>query len=200
MSFSYWTVLDAVAPVFAIVLAGFLIRRARWLTAEADHSLLRVTVNLLYPALIADAILGNPALEKIQNLAWPPLVGFATCVLGFTAAGLGARALRLPHGREARTFTYAAGLHNYGYTAIPIVLALFSKETMGVLFTHNLGVEIALWLGATLILARISPRREWRKILTAPVVAIVLFVALNLCGAHAWLPRSGNAPCRWRSS
>lgn len=188
MPFSYWTVLNAVAPVFAIVLAGFAIRRAHWLTAEADHSLLRVMVNLLSPALIGDSILGNPALRHPGNLTWPPLVGFVTCALGFAVAWGGARALRLPGGKETRTFSYTVGMYNYGYTAIPIVQALFDKKTMGVLFTHNLGVEVAFWLGASVILAGISPRREWRKIFTAPVISILVFTALNLCGAQNGMP------------
>ena len=133
MTFSYVTVFDAVAPVYAIVLAGFFIRRRRWLTAEADHSLLRLTVNLLIPALIADSILGNPALEKIENLTWPPLVGLFTCFLGFGCAWLGARLLRLERGAETRTFCFGVGIYNYGYTAIPMVQTLFNKETTGVL-------------------------------------------------------------------
>ncbi|MEA3188936.1 MAG: malate permease [Chthoniobacter sp.] len=188
MPLSSWTVFNAVAPVFAIVLAGFAIRRARWLTAEADRSLLRVMVNLLYPALIADATLGNNALRRMDNLAWAPLVGFSTVVLGFGVAWLGARALRLSPGKETRTFSYSVGVYNYGYTAIPVVQALFDKETMGVLFTHNLGVEVAFWLGAILILAAISPRREWHKIFTGPVIAVLVFTLLNLCHAQEWLP------------
>src|SRR5438067_63479 len=140
--FSYWTLLGAVAPVFVIVFSGFLIRRAGWLSAEADHSLLRLTVNLLYPCLIADTILGNSALKNPGNLALPPLVGFATCALGFAIAWAGARALRLERGTQTRTFSYCVGIYNYAYTAIPIVQALFDQQTMGVLFTHNLGVEI----------------------------------------------------------
>ncbi len=188
MSFGYATIFNAVAPVYAIVLAGFFIRRCRWLTAEADHSLLRLTVNLLIPALIADSILGNPSLEKIGNLTWPPLVGFFTCFLGFGCAWLGARVLRLEPGPKTRTFCFGVGIYNYGYIGIPMVQALFDKETMGVLFTHNLGVEIAFWLGASLILAGASSHRDLRKIFSPPVIAILIFVALNFVRANTWLP------------
>lgn len=189
MSFSYWILLSAVAPVFVLVLAGFAIRRAGWLSAEADASLLSVTVNFLYPALIADTILGNPALQQLGNLTWAPLVGFITCLLGFGVCGIGARLLGLARGPDARTFCFGAGLYNYGYTAIPIVQALFNKATMGVLFTHNLGVEIAFWIGASMILAGASPRRDWRKILTVPVITVLFSVALNFIHLHDWLPQ-----------
>ncbi len=171
-----------------MIAIGFVIRRARWLTAEADHSLLRATVNLFYPCLIADTIIGNPALKNAGNLALPPLVGLGTCFLGFGLCWLGARAMRLSRGKEARTFVYSTGMYNYGYTAIPIIEAVFDKQTMGVLFTHNLGAEVSIWIGASLILAAVSPRREWRKILNAPVIAIIICVVLNFCGARTWLP------------
>ena len=42
-------VLGAVVPLFGIALVGLVIRRLNWLTEEADQSLLRVNINLLYP-------------------------------------------------------------------------------------------------------------------------------------------------------
>src|SRR5271154_6520014 len=55
----FLTLAGAVTPVFLIVAAGLLLRRFNWLTEEADHSLLRICINLLIPALILSSILGN---------------------------------------------------------------------------------------------------------------------------------------------
>src|SRR4051812_31334303 len=79
----YLPLLAAVAPVFLQIVLGWLIRRIGWLTEEADASLLRVIVNLLYPCLILDTILGNPALEKAGNVLLAPIAGFFTVVLGY---------------------------------------------------------------------------------------------------------------------
>ena len=46
------TVLNAVIPIFGIMVIGLVIRRLNWLTEEADQSLLRVTVK---DALVARA-------------------------------------------------------------------------------------------------------------------------------------------------
>jgi predicted permease len=187
MHFSYWQLLGTVTPIFLIILVGFIIRRLRWLTREADQSLLRVCVNVLLPCLVLDSVLGNPALDKIGNLALPPLVGYGTFFLGYLLALPAGRLLRLPE-REARTFGFAVGSYNYGYIPIPLVLAFYPRETMGVLFTHNLGAEIAFWTAGVVILTGGSLQKGWTKIFSPPVLAIGGSLALNLCHAGHWLP------------
>lgn len=184
----------AVAPVFVIIAAGFLIRRNGTLSAQADSSLLRICVNVLFPCLIVSAIVGNDALHQAANVWLPPLTGLMMVGTGFLACWGGARLLRIPPGRETRTFVYVAGLYNYSYTAIPVVEKLFGAKALGVLFTHNLGVEVAFWLGASLILAAHSeagdaPRTGiWRRILSMPVIAIVLSLGLNFAHAADYIP------------
>ncbi len=181
----------AVAPIFVVIAFGFLLRRTRVLTEEADRSLLRICVNLLYPALIARSILGNDLLREGVNLWLAPLTGVVMVGLGYLVAFFGAKALRLSGQSELRTFVYITGLYNYGYTAIPLVEKLFGTKTLGVLFMHNLGVEIAFWAGAGLILAGGARSREkplWRQILSAPVIAILVSVVLNLFHPKEFLP------------
>jgi len=185
----------AVAPIFVIIALGFLLRRTGVLTEEADTSLLRICVNLLYPCLIASSIIGNELLRERVNLWLPPLTGIVLVGLGYLLCYGGGRALRLPGGPgnpQLRTFVFVTALYNYGYTAIPIVQKLFGTKTLGVLFTHNLGVEIALWAGAGLILGRSAASGRdkplWRHLLSAPVVAILVSLALNALHARQFLP------------
>lgn len=65
-------VLSAVLPVFCLALIGIGLRRVRWLTEEADATLLRLVVNVLTPCLIFDKVLGNRALQRAENLFIPP--------------------------------------------------------------------------------------------------------------------------------
>src|SRR5580700_10851964 len=125
-------------------MAGYIIRRIGWLTEEADASLLRVIVNLLYPCLILDTILGNPALEKLGNVLLAPVVGFGTVVFGYVVCYWAAPLCGAREPRERRTFAFTTGIYNYGYLALPVVQNRFGQQTSGVLFIHNLGVEIAL--------------------------------------------------------
>jgi len=182
-------VLGVVLPVFGIALVGLIIRRLNWLTEQADQSLLRVNISLLYPCLILDAALGNPALSRWQNLILPPLVGFGTAVLGMIIALWGQRFTRLKTREEQRTFGLTVGLYNYGYVPVPLALLLFGNQTTAVLFVHNVGVETALWTFGVMLLTGASGERDWKQIINAPLVAIVLALVLNWAGMNSYLPK-----------
>jgi predicted permease len=186
---AFETVLGAVLPIFLVVGVGLLIRKLNWLTEEADQSLLRVNINLLMPCLIFDAATGNPALARLDNLLLAPAVGFATMALGVGLAWLARRALGFGDVRAARTFAVSVGLYNYGYVPLPLALLLFGKETAGVLFVHNVGVELGIWTLGVMLLTGQRPGGNWRQILNAPLLAILLAVTLNACGGERYVPK-----------
>ena len=185
---NFLSLLAAVAPVFLIVGAGYVMRRVEWLTAEADASLLRIVVNLLFPCLILDTILGNDALTQTGNLVLAPVVGFGTIALGFGVAWLAAPLFGLRDEKARRTFAFTTGLYNYGYISLPLVQKLFDQRTTAVLFLHNVGVETALWSVGLLLLSGRSPEHPIRRILNPPVIAIAAAVSLHFAGGSAWLP------------
>jgi predicted permease len=184
-------VFTAMIPVFLVIGAGFFVRRIGWLDEDADRSLMRVVVNLLYPALILSYILGNDALRHPSNLILPPLVGMTTIVAGFGVSMLIARWFKIGDQRECRTFAFSTGMYNYGYFPIPIIALLFNgdRETAGVLLVHNLGVEFAMWaLGVGFILSANDPKSIWRRILSGPVIAILIGAPLNLLRVDEHIP------------
>jgi predicted permease len=189
----FLTVLTAVLPIFCIAGAGVLLRQINWLTADADASLLRVTVNVLTPCLIFDSILGNEGLAQPGNIWLPPLIGFGTVALGvpFALALRGATGLR--DERARRTFAFVVSTYNYGYVPIPLILALFpaviSRPTLAVLFVHNVGVELAVWSLGLIILGAGTLRENWRKILNPPLLAIVVTLALNFSIGERHVPK-----------
>jgi malate permease and related proteins len=124
-------VFGAVIPVFGIIGVGLLMRKLNWLIEEADQSLLRVSVNLLFPCLILDKSLGNPALSGWSNLALAPVVGFGTVALGMLLALISKRMNGLKTSKEARTFAANVGIHNYGYVPLPLAMVLYDNETVG---------------------------------------------------------------------
>jgi hypothetical protein len=179
-----------------MIIAGYAIRRAGWLTAEADASLLRMVVNLLYPCLIFKTLLGNSAIAEPGNLLVAPLVGFCTVAFGYAACYFAAPLFGVKESGPRRTFAFTAGLQNYGYIALPVVQKLFDERpghppeagTTAVLFIHNVGVEAALWTLGIMLLTQTSPRDGWRKIISVPLMAIATAIALNFAGARDWLP------------
>ena len=189
--------LGIILPVFLLIGVGVALRRLRWLTPEADPSLLRISVNLLFPCLIFQAVVGNAALREPGNLVWPALLGFGSMGLGWLAGWWTARAIGLERGRGLRTFAFTVGFYNYGYMAIPLVKAQFGPGTLGVLFVFNTGIEMAIWTVGILLLAGGSLRQDWRKIFNAPAVSLVLAVALN--ALQATPPAPVRATVDWRA-
>lgn len=188
MHVQFATVLTAVLPIFFIAGAGIFLRKINWLTEDADKSLLRITINVFSPALIFDSVLHNEALKVPGNVVLAPLVGFGTVALGMLFAFFTGKLVRLQDRRVLGTFALCAGIYNYGYVPIPLATTLFNRETVGVLFVHNVGVEIGLWTIGLILLAGSSSARGWKNIINAPVIAIVIALALNFLHAEKYIP------------
>lgn len=186
----FFFLLQVVAPIFVIMAVGYAMRKIDVLTAEADRTLTRVVVIVLAPCLALDTIVGNEALTRPANWLLPPLLGFLSIVAGIICARMGAKAFRIPAGIQGRTFIYTNSLQNYGYIPLPLCAALFSRETMGVLFAFSLGVEIAFWSIALWQLTGRGDGRPWWRIINPPMVAIPAALALNALGAKTWIPVS----------
>lgn len=192
----FMTVLEAVIPVFGIALIGLVIRKLNWLTEEADHSLLRVNINVLFPCLILDAALGNPALSRLDNIVLAPAVGFATVAIGLFLALWFCRFNGLRGSPEEGTFAVSVGIYNYGYVPLPLALVLFGNETAGVLFVHNVGVELAMWTLGVMLFTR-GAGRDWRKFVNAPLIAIVVALVANASGLHEFVPNVARTTLHW---
>ena len=186
MNITYSALLGAVAPTFVVLACGFALRRFRGLRPEADSSMLTVAVNFLYPCFIADTVLNSAALRDVRTVAIAPALGFSLLLLCFGIAALSARLLRLKSPQSARTFAFTAAIPNWGYLPLPLVQQLFGTNTTGVLFVHNIGLELALWSVGVWLL---SGSGSWRKVLTVPFFAILGAMALNLAHGADWLPR-----------
>jgi len=185
---SYAELLLLILPVFVLIGIGAAMRRVRWLTAEADASLLKLVVNFLYPCLIFENVLGNAALRQPGNLLLAPLVGFVTIALGIYTAYYAGRAVGLAQGEGLRTFAFSTGIYNYGYIALPLMAALFGSESLGVLLVHNVGCEAAIWTVGILMLAGLSLREGWHKLVNAPVFALIAAVAGNMLDLGRFIP------------
>lgn len=180
--------LSIVTPVFIVMATGYGTRKAGILTAEADRSLTRLVVMLLAPCLALHVIIGNEALKEPRNWILPPLLGFASIVLGIVVSHLGARLFKIgPDTR--RTFVFTACIQNYGYIPLPLCAALFQdKATMGVLFAFYLGVEIAFWTIAQWQLTGHAGKDSWKQAINPPVIAILAGLILNAAHGETWVP------------
>jgi hypothetical protein len=186
---SYWQLLQLILPVFALIAIGVAVRRVHWIEGEAETSLLRLVVNVCFPCLIFESITGNAALQSANNVLLPPLIGFGATAGGFLLARAVGKAAGLTVGTGLRTFALTAGIANYGYLPLPIMVGIWGPESRGVLLVHNVGVEAALWTVGVLVLSGLSLREGWRKLVSPIVVTLVVALVLNRAGAVAYLPK-----------
>jgi len=113
-------------------------------------------------------------------VGWAVGVGFVIVVIGLGVALVVGRAIGLRKGTGWRSFTLTAGIQNYGYVAIPLLMVFFPENetaVLGLLFTHSLGVELGVWTLGMLIL-RGQPFRSLGEVLSGPIVAVVVGLLL----------------------
>lgn len=185
---SYGQLFLTILPVFAMIAIGVGLRHWQWISEAAEDSLFNVVVRVTFPCLIFESVAVNPDLREPGNLLVAPLLGFGLTLLSMGAGWYVARSLGLTIGHGLRTFAMAVGLTNYGYLPIPIMDAMFGPESRAVLLVHNVGVEAAIWTVGVLVVTGASPRQGWRKLINAPIIALVVALIANLTGAAAQLP------------
>ena len=184
----FFFLLQIVAPIFVVMGTGYAMRKIGVLSAEADRSLIRVVVIVLYPCLALDTIVGNEALARPANLIWPPVLGFGSILLGIIVARLGARVFRIPEGKPRRAFVFTNSLQNYGYIPLPLCAVLFDRGTMGVLFAFFLGVELAFWSISLWQLTGRGAKGTWKNIINPQIIAVLSAIILNFLHAEQWIP------------
>lgn len=181
----YLKILGSVIPIFLLIGAGAAVRRGKLLNEKADRTLLDLNVHFLVPCLILDHVMSSEALRQSGNLFWSPFLGFICMASCVWVAALAARWWRFEHLAQTRTFAFVGGIFNYGYIPVPLIATLYGSNALSVLFLFNLGTETAFWMVGFGMFEGRSLLREWRRVMTTPVRAILVGVSINLF--TAWL-------------
>jgi malate permease and related proteins len=196
-------ILSAMLPVVVCIAAGVLARRLKWLTEEADRSLITLTIRLLMPCYIVHRLNTLTWNSTANELIYAPFSGVALTTLGFGLCGLAVRffgrAMGLTTPAQVRTFVLCCGMYNYGYIPYPLAERLYPGDgiTFASLVLHNVGVEIAMWTVGLLILSgRLGPR--WYVGVFNPVtIAILVALLLKFTGGWNILPGGVHQSVGW---
>ena len=182
-------VLQAAIPVYLVVLLGGLLRRYGVLRPKMDRFLMLLAVYVFYPCLILDKMLVAEVLRDPVVLWSSAGAGFGFIVIGALLSYLLAPLIGLKIGSGRRTFAVSAGLQNYGFIAIPLVAYLYpsNDDVMAVLFTHNLGVEFAVWTVLLMLLSGMA-RPSWRVFLKGPILAVIAGIVMMQTGSEKYVP------------
>lgn len=185
-----FSLFDSLTPVFLFLFIGIVLRHYKQITPESDKTLLKLVFNLFFPCLIFSNIASNPAVSSEGNLIFAPLIGFVNTLLGFGVGYLVGALLFPKDVVRKRTFAFVIGVFNYGFIPLAIMPTLFpdTPDTSGLIFIHNLGVEIALWSVGILLLTGSSSIKDLRQMINAPLLAILFSLIVNLSGFGDYTP------------
>jgi hypothetical protein len=178
-------ILTYVAPPVLMLLLGAMLRRAGWFKAEADASVSVLTVRVLYPCFFFYHIVGSDEQMAPGNLAFVVGGGFLSIALGFLVAWVVSRVTKMD-AQSAPSFTFAAGIFNYGYFAFPVAISLFGEQVLPKFIVFNLGVEIAIWTVGILFLS--SSGFKFSRLINPPAISIILALLVKNGGGDAIVP------------
>lgn len=178
---SFETILQAVLPVYLVVVLGCVLSWRRVVTVEMERGMMKLVVHFLLPCFIVDKMLASEVLRDPSSVVWGVGVGFFGVLLGMLVANFVGRLLQFGVGEGLRSFSLAAGVQNYGYVAIPVLAALFLEKSgenvLGMLFVHGVGVELAMW-GVGLMVMSGSLKGAAKNLCNGPIIAVCLGLLL----------------------
>lgn len=187
---NFANILFAAIPVFLIVGVGYCTRLFGAVNDDSEKSIMKLIVNVLYPCFIISRVPGNQALQQVDVVASAIAAGFGLTVAALLIAkGLG-HAMKIDPADGINTFCVATAIQNYGFIPIPLIEALFGEsatETLGVLFVHNLGLELAMWTIAIVLLSG-TIKGASRRLINGPTIAIIAGLLLNFTGLYELIP------------
>jgi predicted permease len=188
---NFLDIVFATLPVFLICGIGFATRRLGVITDDSEKSIMQLIMTVLYPCFILSRVPGNTSLKDPLVVTSAIGAGFLLTVSGMLVAFAVARSLKLKKQQGRNTFCLATAIQNYGFIPIPLIEALFPEdvaiETVGVLFVHSLGLEIALWTIGVVILSG-TIKGSAKRLINGPTVAIFIGLLLNFSGMSAHIP------------
>ena len=187
---TFYDILGQTIPVFLIIGIGCLCRIVGLVNESSEKNIMTLALNVLYPCFIISNVCGNQALQQVSVVGTALATGLTLTVIALAVtAGVG-RLLKLKAGAERNTFTVSGALQNYGFIPLPLFKGLFpdeAKEIIGVLFVHNLGLELALWTIGVVIISG-TRTGMWRRLINGPTIAIVVGLLLNFTTGYQWIP------------
>ncbi|MBN1647798.1 MAG: AEC family transporter [Spirochaetales bacterium] len=176
--------------LFLILLigSGIAARKFKLVSEEGENVLSRLLVDFMWPSSIFFSIISQlQARDIFDNILLP----VSALVTAFTGLGLGLLGARLFGFRddERKIFIYHSAINNFVFMVIPFVALFFGERGLGLLFLHNLGYILFLWIvGVSVLQGKAPPREMFRRLLTPGFLATIFGIIIVLTGLNNHMP------------
>ncbi len=186
----FWSMFDALAVVFIVIIAAGLLVRKNIVTDLHIESLSKITVVVLMPAMIFSNTLISFKPEELPAWWLLPLLGIGMSLGGMAIALL----LFADNIKKHRSMIAVSSLQNAGYLVLPIGQVVYPEhfqEFALITFLFILGYNPLLWsLGKYLSTSsEVKVKITARSFITAPAIANVLSLLVVLLGLKPYFPK-----------
>ena len=159
--------LMVVLPIFALILAGWLVRRVGLLSAHATTELNRFVVYLALPALLFD-VMAHTHWDEIWQPGFIAVFGLSSlAVFGLT---VWVRLRRPLHLADAAIDGLNAGYANTGFMGFPLALVALGREALAPTTIAAI-MTVCVVFAAAIILIEIGLQTQARRVDLARKVA-----------------------------
>ena len=122
-------VLEQVLKFFCFMMLGFLLKKARLLSSDADNVLSKLEVNLFLPAVIFDSFSKNFTVANFRLNSLLLIVSVCIVIISITVGSIFAR-LFTKDTYQRKVVAYTMVVPNVSYVGIPLVMALYGNEAV----------------------------------------------------------------------
>lgn len=179
---------EKVIYLILLIAIGMLIRHFGLLSDKGEKDLGKLLVDLFWPALIFSSITGTLNKTDIQGNALLPLMALLTCFTGLIIGVLFVLANRFSNEKKS-IFLYHSLINNFVFMVLPFAITLLPAKGAGLLFLHNLGMILMIWLlGVPMLAGKYNFRKSMKQLLTPGLIITVLSILLVLTGLNVYIP------------
>jgi len=166
--------------MFLVILAGWVARHRRYLSAETTGTLSRFVVDITMPAMVFVQMLRTVDPAALRACWYQPLLGCGIFLLGLLLGLLIMPAFSRKDQRA--TFVFVVGLANWIYLPLPIVQALYGDEGVRTILLFNVGAQVVLWsIGVWILQGGKPDLKSLRELARNPgLIATALGILLAL--------------------
>ena len=181
--------LSSIAEMFGLFFLGWLAQRAGILDRTTIGKIAPLVYDFLMPALIIHSVITGLDLSRVNELWWLPLLGIGFMLLGFLLGLVLRYGVRSKTPGVRRVFHHICAINNYGFLPIFIIQNALTPEALALFFVFNLGSTAGYWTIGILSLGETpDTRTALRKLISAPLVSLVIAMVLAFAHAESWMP------------
>jgi malate permease and related proteins len=190
--------LEGVASVILMIALGYALAKREWFEGSASALISKIVVTIALPAYMISNLMGGYDKAKLVAMLPGLPVPFAVMIAAYVI-GSGLAILFKIRKERRGTFASMFALSNTIFIGLPVNLVLFGDESLPYVLLYYIANTTLFWTIGVYGIARDGSIREGkpkpalisaeglRRILSPPLVAFLLAVALILLGVR--LPR-----------